>query len=63
MNHTMKIHRKERLLRWMAASILAVVFSSLLVVPINSLAQNNSSDAVARVYDSFNEKWIDPTRG
>ena len=62
MNHITKIQSKNRSIRWAAASILVIVFSSMLTVATNCVAQNNSSDAVARVYDNFNEKWIDPAR-
>jgi hypothetical protein len=34
----------------------------MLAVSTDCVAQNNPSDAVDRVYDNFNEKWIDPTR-
>src|SRR5215469_8019370 len=62
MNRTMSMHCKERLITWADASILVIVFSSMLAVATNSVAQNNSPDAVARVYDNFNERWIDPAR-
>ena len=62
MNHATNIHSKERSVRWAAASILVVVFTSMLTVATNCLAQNQSSNTVFHVYDDFNEKWIDPAR-
>ena len=57
MNHTTKIHSEERLVRLAALSILVVIFTSVLSVATNCLAQNYSSNAVSHLYDDFNEKW------
>jgi hypothetical protein len=49
-------------MRWAAASILVFVLTTLLAAVTTCVAPNSSSNTVSRVYDNFNEKWIDPTR-
>ena len=62
MNHTTKTHSNHCFIRLAAASILVVVFTSMLTLATNCLAQNQSSNSVSHVYDDFSEKWIDPAR-